>query len=243
MRTPRIFQDMPLIEGNTIAMNDSGSHHLSKVLRKSAGDPVILFNGTGGEYHGLIEAITPKSVQVSLDFFVEPDRAAPLHLHLGQVMGKGDHMDYALQKSVELGVSEITPLLSHHCEVRLKGARLTKKMEQWRHLMISACEQSGLNIVPTLNPPLPLLQWAEQVEADRKWILHTEDLPSNPFAQDAPESVCFAVGPEGGFSDEEVEQAKDFGFDCITLGPRVWRTETAPVVLLSLLQLTWGDFR
>lgn len=224
-------------------MNDSGSHHLSKVLRKTQGDPVILFNGTGGEYHGLIEDITPKNVQVSLDYFVDSDRAAPLHLHLGQVLGKGDHMDYALQKSVELGVSEITPLLSHHCEVRLKGSRLDRKMEQWRNLLISACEQSGLNIVPTLNPPKPVLQWAEQVEAERKWILHTEDLPSNPFEREAPKSLCFAVGPEGGFSEEEVEQAKDFGFDCITLGPRVWRTETAPVVLLSLLQMAWGDFR
>jgi len=106
----------------------------------------------------------------------------------------------------------------------------------------SACEQCGMNIVPTINPPQPLQQWAETVEADKKWILHTEDLPANPFNSEAPASLCFAVGPEGGFAEEEVEQAKDFGFDCITLGPRVWRTETAPVVLLSLIQLSWGDF-
>ena len=120
---------MPLIEGNTIAMNDSGSHHLSKVLRKSAGDPVILFNGTGGEYHGLIEAITPKSVQVSLDFFVEPDRAAPLHLHLGQVMGKGDHMDYALQKSVP---QRRTPDQKNGTVATSSDQRLRAKRAQYR---------------------------------------------------------------------------------------------------------------
>lgn len=242
MRTPRIFQNQPLLEGNTVQLDENGSRHLSKVLRMVEGDPVILFNGTGGEYHGQIAAVGNKVVSVELTFFNEADRASPVQIHLGQVMGKGDHMDYALQKAVELGVSEITPLFSQRCEVKLKGARLEKKLDQWRHLLISACEQCGMNIIPTINPPQPLLQWAEAAEADKKWILHTEDLPGNPFTAEAPSSLCFAVGPEGGFADEEVEQAKDLGFDCITLGPRVWRTETAPVVLLSLIQLSWGDF-
>lgn len=243
MRTPRIFQNQPLLEGTSVELDDSGSRHIGKVLRMQAGDPVILFNGTGGEYHGLIEAVDKKSVRVSLDFFNETDRASPVHIHLGQVMGKGDHMDYALQKAVELGVSEITPLTSHHCEVSLKGERLEKKLQQWRHLLISACEQSGLNIVPVLNPPQPLHQWCETVATDVKWILHTEDLPANPFQRaTAPDSLCFAVGPEGGFNDEEVELAKEKGFQAVTLGPRVWRTETAPVVMLSLIQMVWGDF-
>ncbi len=206
------------------------------------GDAVILFNGTGGEYHGAVVEVDKKAVSVSLDFFNDADRASPVHIHLGQVLGKGDHMDYALQKAVELGVGEITPLLSQHCEVSLKGERLEKKLQQWRHLLISACEQSGLNIVPVLNPPLPLHQWCETVQAERKWLLHTDDLPTNPFTGDAPASVCFAVGPEGGFNDEEVAQAKEKGFAVVTLGPRVWRTETAPVVMLSLIQMAWGDF-
>ena len=231
-----------MLEGNTIQLDENGSRHLSKVLRLGEGDPVILFNGTGGEYHGQISAVDKKAVSVSLDFFNEVDRTSPVRIHLGQVLGKGDHMDYALQKAVELGVSEITPLLSQRCEVKLSSQRMHKKLEQWRNLLISACEQCGMNIVPTIHPPMTLLRWAESAEAERKWILHTEDLPSNPFSADAPESLCFAVGPEGGFSEEEVEQAKDYGFDCITLGPRVWRTETAPIVLLSLVQLSWGDF-
>ncbi|MAR89815.1 MAG: 16S rRNA (uracil(1498)-N(3))-methyltransferase [Pseudomonadota bacterium] len=242
MRTPRIFQNQPLLEGNTVQLDDNGSRHLSKVLRMGEGEPVILFNGTGGEYHGHIAGMDAKSVAVELTFFNEADRVAPVAVHLGQVLGKGDHMEYALQKAVELGVSEITPLLSQRCEVKLKGQRLAKKLEQWRHLLISACEQSGLNLIPTLHPPQTLAHWAEHQQADRKWILHTEALPTDPFTGEVPTSLCLAVGPEGGFSDDEVEQVKDFGFDAITLGPRVWRTETAPVVIMSLIQYRWGDF-
>lgn len=242
MPTPRIFQNQPLLEGTILELDESGSHHIGTVLRMAVGEPVVLFNGTGGEYYGTVNAIDKKSVRVSLDFFNDTDRTPPLHIHLGQVMGKGDRMDYALQKAVELGVSEITPLTSHHCEVSLKGDRLTKKMQQWRHLLISACEQSGLNIIPTLNPPLPVHQWVGSVQAERKWILHTDNEPANPFQGAAPASVCFAVGPEGGFADEEVALAREQGFAVVTLGPRVWRTETAPVVMLSLIQMAWGDF-
>lgn len=243
MPTPRIFQNQPLLEGTIIELDENGSRHIGKVLRAEVGAPVVLFNGTGGEYHGTVNAVDKKSVWISLDFFNDADRAPPLHLHLGQVMGKGDHMDYALQKAVELGVSEITPLTSHHCEVSLKGERLEKKMQQWRHLLISACEQSGLNIIPILNPPQPAHQWFASVETERKWLLHTDNLPADPFHGEAPASLCFAVGPEGGFDDEEVALAREHGFEVITLGPRVWRTETAPVVMLSLIQMTWGDFR
>jgi len=241
MRTPRIYQNQPLLEGQTVDLDEAGSRHIGKVLRMTAGESLIVFNGLGGEYHGEIVEVTNKTVRMSLDFFSDADRTAPIKIHLGQVMGKGDRMDYALQKAVELGVTDITPLTSQHCEVRLKGQRLDKKMEQWRHLLISACEQSGLNIVPTLHPPLPVTHWAETIDSDKKWILHTEELPQNPFQGEAPQSVCFAVGPEGGFAEEEVEQVQAMGFDCVTLGPRVWRTETAPVVMLSLIQFHWGD--
>jgi len=242
MRTPRIFQNLPLLEGNTVELDENGSRHLSRVLRLNVGDPVILFNGTGGEYHGHIADLGKKAVAVELTFFNEADRASPIHVHLGQVLGKNDRTDYALQKAVEMGVSEITPLISQRCEVKLNSQRMDRKLEQWRHLLIAACEQCGSNIVPVINPPMTLLRWAESVQAERKWILHTEELPANPFAAPAPESLCFAVGPEGGFADDEVEQVKDHGFDCITLGPRIWRTETAPVAMLSLIQLHWGDF-
>lgn len=243
MKIPRIFQEIPLLENTTVTLTDAGSHHVAQVLRMKPGEQVLLFNGTGGEYFGEIAAINKRSVEVLLTFFNEVDRTSPLAVHLGQAMGKGDHMDYALQKAVELGVSEITPLFSRRCEVRLSGERLEKKVQQWQHLVLSACEQSGLNIIPRVNPPCAFDTWITSVQADRKWILHTEGEPWNPFDAEAPASLAFAVGPEGGFDDMEIATAKDLGFDCVTLGPRVWRTETAPVVILSLLQYHWGDLK
>ena len=244
MRIPRLFQNQPLIESTEVVLDEKASHHLATVLRVSTGDPVILFNGTGGEYHGQVSNIQGRKVAVTLDFFNEVDRASPLTTHLGQVMGKGDRMDYALQKATELGVSAITPLTSERCEVKLKGQRLTKKIEQWRSLLIAACEQSGLNLIPELHPPLPLTQWLEQTKADAQWILHTDGLTPNPFQQPTNiSSLCVAVGPEGGFSDDEVQAAKLAGFNAVTVGNRIWRTETAPVAILSLAQLTWGDFK
>lgn len=243
MKIPRIFQEIPLLENTTITMTEAGSHHVAQVLRMTPGEQVLLFNGTGGEYFGEIVAVSKRSVEVQLTYFNEVDRTSPLAVHMGQVIGKGDHMDYAIQKAVELGVSEITPLFSRRCEVRLSGERLEKKVQQWQNLVISACEQSGLNIVPRVNAPVSLETWVSAVQAERKWILHTEGEPWNPFAGDGPASLAFAVGPEGGFDDTEIATAKDLGFDCVTLGPRVWRTETAPVVLLSLLQYHWGDLK
>lgn len=243
MKIPRIFQEQPLLEGNTVTLNEQGSHHIAQVLRMKPGEQVLLFNGTGGEYFGDIVAVSKRSVEVQLTYFNEVDRTSPLAVHLGQVIGKGDHMDYALQKAVELGISEITPLFSRRCEVRLSGERLEKKLQQWQQWVISACEQSGLNIVPKVHTPIALTVWAAQVQAERKWILHTEGEPWNPFTGNAPSTLAFAVGPEGGFEEGEVAEVKDHGFDCVTLGPRVWRTETAPVVILSLLQHHWGDLK
>lgn len=243
MKIPRIYQEIPLLENTTVTLTETGSHHIAQVLRMTPGEQVLLFNGTGGEYFGEIVAINKRSVEVQLTYFNEVDRSSPLPVHLGQVIGKGDHMDYAIQKAVELGVSEITPLFSRRCEVRLSGERLEKKVQQWQNQIISACEQSGLNIVPRVNPPVAFESWLNTVEAEAKWILHTEGEPWNPFEADMPASLAFAVGPEGGFDDTEVAAAKDMGFDCVTLGPRVWRTETAPVVMLSLIQFHWGDLK
>lgn len=243
MKIPRIYQEIPLLENTTVTLTDAGSHHVAQVLRMTPGEQVLLFNGTGGEYFGDIVAVNKRSVDVQLTYFNEVDRTSPLAVHLGQVIGKGDHMDYAIQKAVELGVSEITPIFSRRCEVRLSGERLEKKVQQWQNLVISACEQSGLNIVPKVNVPVSLEAWASGLQTERKWVLHTEGEPWNPFEGEAPESLAFAVGPEGGFDDDEIAMVKHLGFECVTLGPRVWRTETAPVVMLSLLQYHWGDLK
>jgi 16S rRNA (uracil1498-N3)-methyltransferase len=148
-------------------------------------------------------------------------------------------MDYAIQKATELGVVHITPLLTAFSEVRLEGKRLQNRLQHWQRVCISACEQSGRSRIPTIDEPQPLNAW---VEANRDGlILDGSGGDSLSTFDVVSDSVCLLVGPEGGFEEREIQSARDQGYRCIRLGPRVLRTETAPVVGLALLQYLYGD--
>lgn len=243
MREHRIFQNQALEVGDTIALDENGSRHIGTVLRGKPGDLITVFNNKGGEFKGDIIDVSKKSVMVKLKEWNDASRASFVRTHLGQVMSRGDRMDYALQKAVELGVSEITPLFSQRCEVKLSSQREEKRLKQWEHLIISACEQCGLNQLPILNAAITFEEWAAQVSAQQKWILHPGHTSQHQlFQRDKPESIALAVGPEGGFNEQELGMALANNFTSITFGPRVFRTETAPVVCLSLIQSYWGDF-
>ena len=149
-------------------------------------------------------------------------------------------MDWAIQKATELGANEITPIVSERCEVRLKDERADKRLAHWRQVAISACEQCGRSSVPVIHPPVTLAEWLKTVDATLKLVLHPVAEPLVSHAR--PERLAFLIGPEGGLSETEVEQAKDAGFHAARLGPRVLRTETAPVVALTVAQQLWGDF-
>ena len=149
-------------------------------------------------------------------------------------------MDWAIQKATELGVNEITPIFSDRCEVRLKDERADKRLQHWRQVAISACEQCGRSRVPVIHPPVLLADWIKQTEAELKLVLHPVAEPLVSHAK--PSTLAFLIGPEGGLSEAEVEQAKTNGFHAARLGPRVLRTETAPLAAISVLQYRWGDF-
>ena len=244
MRNPRIYQPYPLAVGKTITLDEGGSRHIGKVLRMQAGERLTLFNGEGGEFSANITEAGKKTVSVSIESKTEANKASPLAIHLGQVMSRGDRMDYAIQKSVELGVETITPLYSHRCEVKLAPQRIEKRLQQWRQQVIGACEQCGLNRVPVINNPLSITAWCQQTTSERRFILHPGDKTAKSLFQTEkkPVSVALAIGPEGGFDNDEISIAEQHHFQCLALGPRVFRTETAPVVMLSLLQYYWGDF-
>ncbi|OUS30531.1 16S rRNA (uracil(1498)-N(3))-methyltransferase [Gammaproteobacteria bacterium 45_16_T64] len=242
MKNPRIYQSAELVLHQHLTLDDNGSRHIGKVLRMLAGDSLRVFNSTGGEFQATITEVSKKQVQVSLDSFTEESNASPLRIHLAQVMSKGDRMDYAIQKAVELGVHSITPLTSIRCEVKLNPQRMEKRTLQWQQQIISASEQCGLNIVPAILPCASLASFCEHAKHEKKIILHPGPHKSQDyFCQAAPMDVCVLVGPEGGLEEQEIEIAKQHGFDCLTLGPRVFRTETAPVAMLTLLQHYWGD--
>ncbi|MBJ9974903.1 16S rRNA (uracil(1498)-N(3))-methyltransferase [Pseudomonas sp. S75] len=239
MRLSRFFIDAPLSLGEH-ALPETQAHYIGRVLRMSAGDAVQLFDGSGQEYLGQLLEVGKKSVRVALEQAIAGQPDSPLQVHLGQGLSRGERMDWAIQKATELGVQAITPIVSERCEVRLKDERADKRLAHWRQVAISACEQCGRSSLPQILAPVTLGEWIETVEADLKLVLHPVAQALSSHAR--PQRLAFLIGPEGGLSDAEVEQAKAAGFHAARLGPRVLRTETAPVVALSVAQQLWGDF-
>lgn len=204
------------------------------------GDALQLFDGSGNEFRGTLLEVGKKRVVVRLDESFAGQVESPLQIHLGQGLSRGERMDWAIQKATELGVNEITPIFSERCEVRLKDERADKRLAHWRQVAASACEQCGRSRVPVIHPPVLLAEWIKQTQADLKLVLHPVAEPLVSHAK--PATLAFLIGPEGGLSDAEVNQAQATGFLPARLGPRVLRTETAPVVALAVAQQLWGDF-
>lgn len=241
MAFPRIYTAQPLAVGRTIDLEDQASQHLLKVLRMGIGEKVRLFNGDGHPYLAELSAATKKIATLTLIEQGESEPPLALPIHLGQVVSKGDRMDFTIQKATELGVDCITPLWSDRCEVRLKGERLEKKVQHWQKIAISACEQSGRNRIPVIEAPQTLEQWVQSVQAPLKMVLHPHN--QQPLSDVAkPERVAMLVGPEGGLTDREVALAQQQAFNGLLLGPRILRTETAALAAMSVFQHLWGDF-
>jgi 16S rRNA (uracil1498-N3)-methyltransferase len=243
MSTPRIHLAAALTAGLTLTLPEAAAHHAARVLRLRVGDGVTLFNGQGGEYAAVITAITRNEVQVALRQHEPVERESPLAVTLVQAISSGERMDLTIQKAVELGVARIVPVESERGVVRLHGERAGKRVAHWQQVVVSACEQCGRNRIPEVRSISPLDAWlaAERGEALRWMLVPGATLP----LRDMPEPVLpveLLVGPEGGFTDKEVEAARCAGFQAVRLGPRVLRTETAAPALLAALQALWGDF-
>lgn len=239
MRLSRFFIDAPLSLGQH-ELPEAQAHYIGRVLRHAAGDAVQLFDGSGQEYLGELIEVGKKAVRVELREQLAGQAESPLRIHLGQGLSRGERMDWAIQKATELGVGEITPIVSERCEVRLKDERADKRLAHWRQVAISACEQCGRSVLPVIHAPVSLAEWQAHVQAELKLVLHPVAAPLESHTR--PHSLAFLIGPEGGLSETEVEQAKAAGFHAARLGPRVLRTETAPVVALAVAQQLWGDF-
>ncbi|EHY77637.1 16S ribosomal RNA methyltransferase RsmE [Stutzerimonas stutzeri ATCC 14405 = CCUG 16156] len=238
MRLSRFFIDAPLSLGRH-SLPEASAHYISRVLRLSSGSAVQLFDGSGAEFRGELAEVGKKTVTVELQEYLAGMLESPLRIHLGQGLSRGERMDWAIQKATELGVAQITPIVSERCEVRLNDERVDKRLAHWRQIAISACEQCGRSVLPLIHAPVSLRDWLT-LEADLKLVLHPVAEPLVSHAK--PQTLAFLIGPEGGLSESEVAQAADQGFQPARLGPRVLRTETAPVVALSVAQQLWGDF-
>ena len=253
MRIPRIYYPEHLTCGNTVTLDENASRHLLRVLRLAPGATVIVFNGRGGEYEARLDEIGNKLAAVTMERYIDCARESPLHIILAQGIARGERMDYTLQKAVELGVARIVPLFTDRCEVRLSGERLHRRLDHWRALMINACEQCGRTIIPDIDTPLPLMNWIGDLTSSQD----VTTSPSAPYklvldpraaqslsdieAPHADNGILVLTGPEGGLSDTEITRAEQSGFIRLRLGPRILRTETAPVAVLAALQSLWGD--
>lgn len=240
MRIPRIYHHGAIALNHEFALDDDAANHVGRVLRMPVGSELVLFNGDGFNYPARISSSDKKRVYVIAGAQQPNPVESPLKIHLGQGISRGDRMDFAIQKAVELGVTEITPLFTERCGVKLDGERLAKRNEQWQKIAISACEQSGRSIVPIVHPAVSLDSWLAQDTKELKLTLH-------PWAKDTiktltPNSdIRLVIGPEGGFSEQEMVHTTAAGFNGIQLGPRVLRTETAALTAISALQLQFGD--
>jgi 16S rRNA (uracil1498-N3)-methyltransferase len=239
MRIPRIFIHEPLGLSGIVVLNEASSHYLGKVLRLSPGRALIVFNGDGHEYSAVIHAVNKHHVSIEILAAEFVNRESPLKTHLAIGISKGDRMDWVLQKATELGVTHITPIFTERTEVRLDGDRLAKRLEHWQQITLSACEQCQRNVIPEFFPVVDLAKFKSSAELNLV-LHHRSDQSIQSFTK--PASVCLLIGPEGGLSDAEISCAvNDLGFSPLTLGPRVLRTETAPIVALASVQMLWGD--
>ena len=240
---PRFFCPFPLHPGATVELAAEAAHHALKVLRVGAGDTAILFDGRGGQW---LATLNPagKVLRATLKEFAAADCEPPLALTLAQALPAGDKMDLVVQKAVELGVSRIQPVVAQRSVVRLSGERAERRVEHWRNIAIAACEQSGRNRIPTVEPILDLPQYLGL--AARENGLGFVCAPGGTGslrdlrAPTTPGSLL--IGPEGGFEEGELLAARAAGFHAIGLGPRVLRSETAGLGAVAAMMALWGDW-
>lgn len=242
MRLARIYQHQPLDSGKLISLSKEAAHHLIRVLRLDVGAEFILFNGEGGEFKACITSVHKNSVFAQIGEFNAINSESDLQIILAQTIVKPDKMDYVFQKSVELGVTHIVPLITERCFLpKLSPERWEKRLAHWQAIMISACEQSGRTKIPTVARAISFKTALNTIKAEMRIILSPNTTQALPRLPKSCHCAVVFVGPEGGWSKDEMHSALAAGYLPLQLGSRILRTETAGLVALTLLQATYGD--
>ena len=243
MRTSRIYHPEPLQANQEIQLKSQAGIHLTRVLRCKEGDELVLFNGDGHEYPATITRLHRNTVWVTVISKNTTSKESPLNITLVQAISKGERMDYTIQKAVELGVTTIIPLVTAR-SINLKPDRIQKKLQHWRGIISSACEQCGRNIIPEIMTPSLLSQWLVDNENNSINIMLAPGAKTNLSSINySQEKINLLIGAEGGLSTEEISLCQRNGLTAVNMGPRVLRTETAAITALSVIQFNWGDLR
>lgn len=241
MRISRLFVDQPLAEGAMLQLEPEAAHYLRNVLRLKKGFQLTVFNGQGGEYSATVSDVHRKGVMLRIDGWQDVSLESSLAIELGLSVSRGERMDVGIQKATELGVATITPVITQHCVVKLTDERRLQRHQHWQNIVYRACEQCGRNTPPVLNVTVDFANWLANDLAPSRIIFEpakAETLKSYP----APVGdIAVLIGPEGGFSEEEVIAAQSAGFAALGFGPRVVRNETAAIASIAAMQVLWGD--
>lgn len=248
MRLIRLYCDpkaMALDAGFEGELDSRNAHYLKNVLRVRAGQKLELFDGLGKEYSANVSVVERRKVEIQVGDLISRDVSSesPLDICLAIGISKGERMDWVMQKSTELGVNRICPLKTQRCEVKLDEQRLNKKLEHWKSVVISASEQSYRSKIPDIAISHTFTDFVNSTSSDLSLVFDPMGKPLDKIATDLakPKSITVAIGPEGGFTDAELNVACDSGYELCVFGPRILRTETAPVACLAVLQHLWGD--
>jgi len=245
-RLPRLHCTGALAPDQTLALPDGAARH-AQVLRLQPGDRITLFDGRGGEYGALVTQMGRREVLVWIEAHESVERESRRALHLAVGIPANERMDWLVEKATELGAASIQPLLAQRSVVRLQGERAARRQLHWQAIAVAACEQCGRNRVPLVHEPQELPTWLQALgqpastaahAAGERWLLSLDPqahTPPLPLTSDA--AITVLSGPEGGFSQAEEAAARAAGFQPVTLGVRVLRADTAPVLALA----RWAD--
>jgi 16S rRNA (uracil1498-N3)-methyltransferase len=241
MRLTRCFVPPPLAAGDTRLLPEQVAAHVARVLRARAGQSLTLFDGRGGEYDATILQIDRAGVRVHVDLQRTVERESPLPVTLLQALARGERMDLIVQKATELGIERLVPIAAEHGIVRLDPIQGIRRVEHWQSIAISACEQCGRNRVPHIDPVVTLAKALEALPAEGARLLLDPEGAMTLATVPVAGAATVLIGPEGGWSEAERRLCERTGISACRLGPRVLRTETAPLAVLAALQALHGD--
>ena len=238
MKNIRLYQNKVFKVGSEAVLDRDARHHLLKVLRFPIESMITLFNGDGYDYVAKIVSVN-RICKVEVNTREKNNSESSLDLTLAQGIAKGEKMDFLIQKAVELGVNRIVPLQTERCVVRLKGEKITKRIEHWQKIANHACAQSGRAVMVEVDTQKTLSEILS-VKVSNGFVLHHQ--ATNTLSDIKPTSkATILIGPEGGLSEQEIELANGAGFQSVLLGKRILRTETASLAAIANMQLLWGS--
>ena len=242
MRVSRLYVAQPLQVGEQLTLNEDASHYVRTVLRLKQDQAVILFNGQGSDFACHFTEVSRKTVRVLINEKLARDVESPLRITLGMGISRGDRMDWAVQKAVELGVHAITPLITERCVIKFDNEKKQQRRQHWQHIVQHAAEQSGRSVLPDLQDVIHINDWVGGQQGLKVFL---DPYAEQTLADIQPDAMHLTLlsGPEGGVSDQERQQAKAAGFIPVRMGARILRTETAVLAALAAAQSLWGDFR